>query len=186
MFQSLVSELAEEKSVWAFQLPRVGMSRFFAVIDRYEQHERDHWTERHFGLACLMQEVGPANDETNREASGTAPTTAAGSSSAPAASSMSVRAAKFEALAIKRAKGSLFARAFSMYADRENKFKHDIICSVLRPLWARPPVQNQASRSTGGSRDWLLSQCNGECLRHITDAVIALHDNTTLALRHRP
>lgn len=83
-----------------------------------------------------MQEVGPAGDEKKREASGAASSAKAASSSAPTAPSVSVSAAKSEALASKRAKGSLVAHSLSIPADHENKYTQEVICSALRSLRA--------------------------------------------------
>ena len=136
---ALYASLAEQ-SCWAHALPRLGMSRFFGIFDRYVGHERYCWHERLFGLASCCADLGLIDRK--RCTSGGKTTVAASSSAAaistdPApAAAVSSTAAKHQAWDIKRAHGNLVYHAFQIYANSENKSRQELIVAILALLRA--------------------------------------------------
>ena len=192
--QLLASELANEKglglvhderklhlslrddSIWRHALPRLGMSRFFGIVDRFQQHESDHWHERTYGLATLCCELGLIGKvgEQTLSSNGSA-SKGGGDKLGPGGSAMSLAVAKQEAFQIKRARGNVVDHAFCMYSDVENKYKQEIIANVCSPLRLWHQRQNRALRSTDTARDWRIDECHRDYDKHLADIAATCH-----------
>ena len=188
-------DVLQDAGCWRNCLPRIGVTRFFGIIERSQEHDSHEWHERLYGLMCACLDMGYLDKAIAEQArkSGVASSTgqasaASGSTSAAAAivgsaSSSSAQgargmtAAKQDSVQIKKNNKSQIYHAFSMYVDVENRSKQWIIATVCGPLHEWHCQQNVQLRGVDGSREWIIEQCSGTYMVHVLETLKVVHSS---------